>query len=510
MTGWFNKLMSRYFRLRNFRIQQWRKHPHQVQQRILNRLLNKAEKTEVGRRYTFGSVRNSEDYRSAVPVIDYEVVKADIERMMHGEKDVLWPGQVKWFSKSSGTTSDKSKFIPVPEENLKNCHLRASWDTATLLYLMDPDTQMFAEKNLVMGGSLSTFAPFPETRYGDVSAIMLHHMPKVARPFYTPDFETALLSDWEEKIEKMAMICSRQNVTLFGGVPTWTIVLFKRILELTGCSNIKEVWPNVRAYMHGGVGFEPYRETFKAFVPDDKFIYQQIYNASEGYFAAQDIPDQDDMLLLLDNNVYYEFVPEAEMHGDEPEAIPLSSVETGKTYALVISTNGGLWRYMPGDTIRFTATEPYRIEVMGRTKQFINAFGEEVMVANTDKAIALTTKAMHTAISDYTVAPIYLGTERKGGHEWLVEFDQEPDSLGCFAEKLDQTLQQLNGDYEAKRSYDMALECLIIHPLPKGTFARWLASKGKLGGQHKVPRLSNSRKYVDEIMQFANLTGQPR
>ncbi len=351
-----------------------------------------------------------------------------------------------------------------------------------------------------MGGSLEAFAPYPTTIIGDVSAIMLQNMPSAGRPFYAPDFDTALMSNWDEKIERMAHILSKENMTLLAGVPTWTILLLRRILELTKKNNLLEVWKNVETYVHGGVSFEPYRTQFEQLLPSKNIYYQEIYNASEGFFAAQDDFSANDMLLLLDNGIFYELLPVSEWEKPNPQAVPLEAARTGENYALVITTNSGLWRYVPGDTVQFTSTKPYRIQLTGRTKQFVNAFGEEVMVANTDRALAETCQQTQTAVAEYTVAPIYFSASGKAGHEWLVEFEHPPTDLETFQNLLDSNLQRANSDYEAKRFKNIALERLRLRVLPSGTFHHWLRSKGKFGGQHKVPRLANHRQYVDEIL----------
>jgi hypothetical protein len=484
-----------------------RNEPFKAQKAVLRNLLEHAAKTEYGKEYGFGSIRKISEYRSQVPLSDYEVLKDSINRMMYGAQDVLWPGQVHWFAKSSGTTSDRSKFIPVPNENLKGCHHKSSWDALALLYNIQPDAPVFHRKSLVMGGSLSVFEGCPDTTFGDISGIMLQHMPAVGRPFFTPDFETALLDDWELKIDRMVERCIPEDVGFFGGVPTWIIVLFKRILEVTGKENMLEVWPNLQAYTHGGVGFKPYRETFEMFIPSPNFVYQEVYNASEGFFAAQDVPGGDDMLLLLDNGMFYEFLPLAELNSATPIAVPLKDVQIETVYALVISTTSGLWRYMPGDTIRFTSLSPHRIQVVGRTQQFINAFGEEVMIDNAEKALAVACSKHRALVSDYTIAPVFLDGARKGRHHWLIEFSILPDDMETFTETLDKTLQSVNSDYEAKRSYNLALEQLELQIAPNGTFNKWLESKHKLGGQHKVPRLCNDRRYIDEIIELLKTTG---
>ena len=508
-----NSLFRRYLRFRMQHIRRYMKDPHAVQQQWFERLLLTARDTEWGERFQFRSIKSYRQFANRMPIQSYDDLKPYIERMIQGERNVLWNGRVRFFSKSSGTTNDKSKFIPVSSQNLKFCHVGGSWDTTALFYDQRPDAELFQRKSVLMGGSLKEHGLFLKTYVGDVSAVMINRMPFIARPFFTPDFETALLPDFEEKIERMAHLCSQEDVVMIGGVPTWTVVLFRRILELTGKRNMLEVWPNFQVYIHGGVSFTPYREQFKQFFPSEnefaaggQVSYQEIYNASEGYFGIQNDLQSDDMLLLLDNGIYYEFLPMEEWHKERPKAIPLEAVEVGKNYAIVISTNGGLWRYTPGDTVTFTSTYPYKIKITGRTRQFVNAFGEEVMVENTDKALAMTCEFTGAAVSDYTVAPIFLKGSEKGGHEWLVEFEKMPTDLGQFRHLLDQNLQHINSDYEAKRYRNMALESLRLRPMPPGTFHSWLKMKGKYGGQSKVPRLSNERKYVEEILAF--LDGQ--
>jgi hypothetical protein len=499
-----NELVKPYLKLRMRRIERYMQHPEEVQERWLHHLIELARKTEFGQQYNFAEIRNFEDFARNVPVHDYDGLKTQIARMMRGEKDVLWPGEVNWYSKSSGTTSDKSKFIPVPESNLFGCHIAGSWDSMALLYHNKPDMEVFRHKNLVLSGSFTALEEYPKTKYGDVSAVLTEHMPAIGRLFYTPDFETVLQPNFEKKIEQVAELTSkRDDIVLFGGVPTWLIVLFRLILEKTGKSNMLEVWPRLQAYMHGGVGFEPYRQTFKELIPSDDFAYQEIYNASEGYFGAQCDLHIKDMLLLTDNGVFYEFVPMEEWEKDHPKTVLLPDVEIGKVYAILISANNGLWRYKPGDTIVFTRKYPHCFQIAGRTKQFINAFGEEVMVGDTDKALAETCIQLDAVVSEYTAAPVYFGgSKKKGGHEWVVEFEKEPADFQQFNRILDETLQRINSDYEAKRFKSMALEQLRLRPVPKGTFLRWMRARGKFGNQNKVPRLANHRQYVDEILKI--------
>ena len=422
--------------------------------------------------------------------------------MMMGESDVLWKGKVHFFSKSSGTTSDKSKYIPVPHENLIQCHHNGSYDTLSMWYNSTPQTQLFSHgKGVVMGGSLQSFDQFPETTIGDVSAIILNNLPFYAKYFHTPNMKVALMSEWESKIDLMAEQISKENITNVGGVPTWTIVLFRKILEITGKSNILEVFPNFELYLSGGVSFLPYKEQFKAFLPSDKIQYREVYNASEGFFATQINRDEEGMLLLLNNAVFYEFLPMSEFENPDARALSIEEVDMNTNYAILISTNAGLWRYLIGDTVKFVSLYPHRIKITGRTKHFINVFGEEVMVDNSDKAIAMACEATGALVCEYTVGPIFL-TDGKGGHEWLIEFEKMPPDMEAFRDILDQSLQSINSDYEAKRYKSMALDKLVLHAIPSGVFHEWMKSRGKYGGQNKVPRLSNTREYVDAIKAF--------
>ena len=433
MRNLVNTAFKFYYQQRYKLMQRYMRYPHKVQSEVCSNLVKSARYTEFGQKHGFDKIRKPEDFAKQIPIGDYEDFKPYIDRMMRGEKDVLWHGRVREYAKSSGTTSSKSKFIPLPTQNLKRSHIRGSWEAMTLLYHNRPDAKIFARKNMVMGGSIERLAAYPKTQYGDVSGFLIKNIPYIARPFFAFDFETALLGEWEEKLERMAHIAiNTPNIAMIGGVPTWTVVLFRRILELTGKQNMLEVWPDFQVYMHGGVSFLPYQAQFREFFPSDKVSYQEIYNASEGYFAAQDQFGEEGMLLFLNSGIYYEFLPMEEWYQAEPKAIPLSAVEIGKHYALVISTTGGLWRYTPGDTISFVSTNPYRIKVTGRTKQFVNAFGEEVMVENTDQAIALACLETDALVEEYTVAPIFFKKHGHGGHEWLIEFKKEPQDLAKF------------------------------------------------------------------------------
>lgn len=508
MKAIINNTVKLYLRYRMRRIEHYAKHPEAVQQYWLQKLLRTAANTSIGRTYRFSEIKDPETFAARVPTMDYNKTKGYINRMMHGEQDVLWPGEVTWYAKSSGTTSSKSKFIPVPRSNLYKCHVAGSWDSVALLYHNKPDMEIFKRKNLILPGSYQSFDEHPRTKYGDVSAVMVNHMPAIGRGFYCPDFDTALQSNFEKKIQDVIDISTkRDDIVMFGGVPTWIIVLFRMILEKTGKDNMLEVWPHLQAYMHGGVGFGPYRETFKRLIPSDDFVYQEIYNASEGYFGAQSELGMDDLLLFLDNGMYFEFVPMEEWHFEHPKAVPIWEVELGKNYALVVSTNAGLWRYMPGDTVIFTSKYPYKFKITGRTKQFINAFGEELMVSDADKALAVVSERTGVVVTEYTAGPIFFSKGKQGGHEWIVEFENPPNDLDTYARMLDEALQGINSDYEAKRFKSLALQRLQIHQVPKGTFHEWMRSRGKYGNQNKVPRLANNRKFVEELLRFVQRTG---
>jgi hypothetical protein len=500
-----NSAVSLYFKSRYHRIEKMVNEPIQTQEQIFKYLIESAKNTEWGVKHDYKSINKELTFRERVPVGDYESHKSYINKMMHGMPNILWQGQVKWFSKSSGTTSDKSKYLPVSDAALKQTHMRGPRDTLTMYHINYPNPNLFDGDSIVLSGSLAKFKPFPKTQFGDVSAIMVSNMPSFFRLFYTPSHDVALLTEWEKKLDLAAKQAIKKNITSMGGVPTWNLVLFRKVLELSGKSNILEVWPNFELYIHGGVNFEPYRAQFRELLPSDDVNYQEVYNASEGYFAAQMHPEDDDMFMLLDNGIYYEFVPMDDWaEGNMENTVPLSGVKMGVNYAILISTNAGLWRYQCGDTVKFTSLSPYKIKITGRTKHFINAFGEEVMVANTDKAIAMTCETMNCTVEEYTAAPVYIsGLEGRGGHEWIIEFGIAPNDIEEFAELLDKNLQSINSDYEAKRFRSLALNRLKINAVNRNTFLDWMRSRGKFGGQNKVPRLSNNRRYVEEILEFA-------
>ena len=491
--------ISSLARMRLWRIEGWKNNPIDSQREVLQDLVTSAQNTEFGRKYNFSELFNIRSFKKTIPIHEYEDIKPYIQRIMDGEQNILWNTPIYWFAKSSGTTSDKSKFIPVSDESLQDGHYKAAKDVLTLYYHSNPESDLLTGKALVIGGSHTIHPINNEAQYGDLSAVLLQNSPFWGHWIRTPELSIALMDEWETKIEKLAENTIKENVTSISGVPTWTLVLFKRILEMTGKKNMAEVWPSLELYLHGGVSFTPYKEQFQQLI-GKKIHYLEMYNASEGFFAAQDIAGEDGMLLYTDHGIFLEFMPVEEYGKAEPQTIGLQDVEPGKNYAPVISTNGGLWRYLLGDTIQFINLNPFRVRVSGRLKHFINAFGEELIVDNTDKAIAIASAKTDVVVNDYTAAPVYFSDNANGAHEWLIEFEKPPANLQEFTVELDKALKSVNSDYEAKRHKDIALRLPIVHALRKGIFNEWLRIKGKLGGQHKVPRLSNERKYLEEIL----------
>lgn len=495
--------ISRLARLRMWRIDSATSHPLEAQREVLQDLVTSAQYTEFGRKYHFSKLFSIKAFKEAVPIHEYEDLKPYIERIMKGEQNILWNTPQHWFAKSSGTTSDKSKFIPISQESLEDNHFKAAKDVLTLYYNFHPDSDLLTGKGLVIGGSHTIHSINDETHYGDLSAVLLQNSPFWGGWIRTPELSIALMDEWESKIELLAQNTINENVTSISGVPTWTLVLFQRILEITGKKNMLEVWPQLEVYMHGGVSFVPYKEQFKKLIGGD-IHYMETYNASEGFFAAQDQSGDEGMLLFLDHGIFMEFMPIEEYGKSNPQTIGLGEVETGKHYAPVISTNGGLWRYLIGDTIQFTSRYPFRIKVSGRLKHYINAFGEELIADNADRAIAHACQQTGAIVKDYTAGPVYFSDGNNGAHEWLIEFEKEPVNLPFFIYELDTALKNVNSDYEAKRYKDIALRMPIVHALKPGIFSHWLKLKNKLGGQHKIPRLSNDRKYLEEILRIQN------
>lgn len=502
----FNTFYSWYLRSRFDQIHQVLENPEETQQRTLSQLLQKMRYTAWGKHYELNSIQHIGQLKERIPVQNYEQIKPWIDRMMKGEQQVLWPGEIRWFAKSSGTTSDKSKFIPVSFESLEECHLRAARDILTVYCQSNPETRIFSGKGLVMGGSHQVNNMSPNIFYGDLSAVLMQNLPFWVHFIRTPDLSIALLSDWEEKIEKMARQTMQEDVTSISGVPTWTLVLIERLFELSGKKDLKDIWPNLELYIHGGVSFTPYRERFQQLFPHSGGIhFLETYNASEGFFGVQMDPHSPHLSLMMDYGIYYEFMPMSEYGKEFPGTLTLSEVKTGENYALVITTNSGLCRYLVGDTIRFQTLKPYTFTISGRTKHFINAFGEEVIIENAEAALAQACLQTGAVIRDYTAAPIYFSEQRQPGHEWAIEFDKAPEQLSTFIQVLDLTLQKVNSDYEAKRFKDMAMQLPTVHAVKSGTFHEWLKRKGKLGGQHKVPRLCNDRHLMDELLPIAGV-----
>jgi hypothetical protein len=502
--GLFNTIVTWAMKYRFSQIERFMNNPHEVQSELLQNLLLSARHTEFGQRYDFRSITNHDQFKNRVPVHSYEQFYPYIERLMRGEQNILWPSEIRWFSKSSGTTNARSKFIPVSPEALENCHFKGGKDLLSIYINNYPDTKIFDGKGLGVGGShqVNELDPTAASFYGDVSAVIMQNLPVWAEFIRTPSLQTALMNSWEEKIERMAQEVSKVNVTQIAGVPTWTILLIQRIVELQGKKNILEVWPSLEVFFHGAVAFGPYRALFKSLIPSDSMHYWETYNASEGFFGIQDQKNSEELLLMLDYGIYYEFIPVEDIDKEHPIALSLEQVELGKNYVMVISTNAGLWRYNIGDTIKFTSKNPYRIKISGRTKHFINAFGEELIVENAEQAIAKACESTGAVIDNFTAAPVYLQEGKKGGHEWIIEFRKKPDDLIRFTEILDNTLRALNSDYDAKRAKDLALIAPVIHSASEGTFYNWMKKRGKLGGQNKVPRLSNTREYVDDLLKM--------
>jgi hypothetical protein len=493
-----NSVATWILKKRIHQIELFLKYPNEVQEELLLSLIRASEQTIIGRQYGFSSIKSYQEFTERVPVSTYEDLEPLIERTRKGEQNVFWNTPIKWFAKSSGTTNAKSKFIPVSTEALENCHYKAGKDLLSLYLNNNEESQLFTGKSLRLGGSKQLYED-NNTFFGDLSAILIDNMPIWAEFSSTPSNKVSLMSEWETKIPAIINETIHENVTSFAGVPSWMLVLMNKTLEATGKSNLLEIWPNLEVYFHGGVSFEPYREQYKKILPNSEFQYYEIYNASEGFFAIQDLNNSSDLLLMLDYGIFYEFIPMDTFGTPEQKTIRLSEVELDKNYAIVITTNAGLWRYMVGDTVRFTSLNPYRIRVSGRTKHHINVFGEELIVENTDKAIAKACKMTNTEVIDYTVAPVFMEGKEKGAHEWMIEFKNGPENIAHFRQVLDDTLQSLNSDYEAKRHNNMTLNPLIINVARTNLFYDWLKEQDKLGGQHKIPRLSNQRNYLEEL-----------
>ena len=473
-----------------------------LQRGVMKRLVQKAEHTEWGKSHGFAKVKTYEDFAASSGVNTYEELKGYIDRMRQGEKDVLWPGTVRWYAKSSGTTNDKSKFIPVSPDGLKDTHYAGGRDVVVWYLGNNPQSRIFDGKALILGGSHAPNYNLKDSLVGDLSAILIENINPLVNMVRVPRKETALLSDFETKRDRIAREAMGRNVTNLSGVPSWMLSVMNRVLEITGKDNLLEVWPNLEVFFHGGVAFTPYREQYRRLIPSEAMHYMETYNASEGFFGIQDDPSDASMSLMLDYGVFYEFVPMDEIESPNPTVLPLWGVETGRNYAMLISTSSGLWRYMIGDTVRFTSTDPYKFVITGRTKFFINAFGEELIVDNAERGMAVACAKTGAEVLEYTAAPVFMDNEGRCHHQWLIEFSRSPRDIDDFARILDNALQGINSDYEAKRYKDITLQRLELIEARKGLFNDWLASKGKLGGQHKVPRLSNSRQYIEEMISL--------
>lgn len=480
----------------------FRRYPDNVQNEQFRTLIEKSADTSWGKAHDYGKIRSIEQFQERVPLQTYEDILPYVERLRNGEENVLWPGDIKWFAKSSGTTAEKSKFIPMTQDALEDCHFRGGKDIMAIYTKLFPDSLILRGKALTLGGSHQINNYSNKSYYGDLSAILIENLPFWATFIRTPSAEIALIPDFEKKVEKITKITVKENVTNIAGVPSWNLVLLKHVLDYTGKKHLLEVWPKLELFVHGGVSFGPYKDQFKKIIPSDDMNYMETYNASEGFFGIQDDLNDSSMLLMLDYGVFYEFIPVEQLDKENPQSYTVENVRTGVNYAMVISTNGGLWRYIIGDTITFTSLSPHKFRITGRTKYFINVFGEEVILDNAERALMTACEHTGAQIKDYTAGPIFMTSESKGSHEWIIEFEKGPDDLERFTDVLDKTLCSINSDYEAKRYKNTTLLKPTLHAAPPGTFYRWFQSKGKLGGQNKMPRLSNERKYIEELLQL--------
>lgn len=496
------KIVGQFFKPRQYALEKHYTQPEALQEAVLRHLLERGSNTEYGRNHLLSHKNSYEEFAKNVPINTYEELKRDIDRMRHGEADVLWPGQVQWYAKSSGTTNDKSKFIPVSAEGLHDIHYQGGKDVVTFYLRNNPNSRLFDGKSLILGGSHSPNYNVDGSLVGDLSAILIENINPLVNLMRVPRKRTALLSDFEVKRDRIAQECLHKNITNISGVPSWMLSVLVRVMELSGKKHLEEVWPNLEVFFHGGIAFTPYRSQYEQLITSSKMHYMETYNASEGFFGIQDDPTDRSMLLMLDYGVFYEFIPLEEVGRPDATVVPLEGVEIGRNYAMVITTSCGLWRYMIGDTVEFTSKRPYKFIITGRTKYFINAFGEELIMDNAEKGLAYACEKTGAQVLEYTAAPVYMDKNAKCRHQWLIEFSKDPDNLERFAQALDEKLQELNSDYEAKRSHNVTLQHLEVVKAKEGLFNDWLKQKGRLGGQHKVPRLSNSRKNMDELLEM--------
>lgn len=496
-----------YFHKRQKELEKHGKEGVQMQAEVLKSLLERASDTEYGRDHIFNMTRSYEEFAHNVPVNTYEELKGDIDRMRHGEKDILWPGVVKWYAKSSGTTNDKSKFIPVSDEGLQNIHYQGGNDAVAMYLQNNPKSRLFDGKSLILGGSHSSNYNVAGSLVGDLSAILIENINPIVNLVRVPDKRTALISDFEIKRDKIAQLCLKKNVTNISGVPSWMMSVLQRVMELSGKQHLEEVWPNLEVFFHGGIAFTPYRKAYEQLITSPNMHYMETYNASEGFFGLQNDPEDKSMLLMLDYDVFYEFIPMEEFGKENPTVVPLEGVKVGINYAMLISTSCGLWRYLIGDTVRFTSRNPFKFVITGRTKHFINAFGEELIIDNAEKGLQYACKKHGAQVREYTAAPVFRDEHTIPHHQWVIEFSCPPDNVEAFADTLDAKLQELNSDYEAKRYKDINMVRLKIVVAEDGLFERWMRKRGKLGGQNKVPRLSNSREHIDELLKMNAYNG---
>lgn len=496
----FNTVVNWFIKQRIEDIQAFIKHPIDTQRGVLFSQLYKAESTHYGKLHGFNSISSIQDFQNQIPIVSYEDFEPFIERARRGEKDVIWPGSIKQFAKSSGTTNAKSKYIPISNESLEDCHYKAGKDLIAIYANNHPDNQLFTNKNLRLGGSAEMYKDF-NTKYGDLSAILIENLPFWVEITTVPSKKVSLMSEWESKLKAIVSEVTRNDIGSITGVPSWMLVMLQRVLKETGKETIAEIWPSLEVFFHGGISFKPYREQYKQIIGKD-INYYETYNASEGFFGIQDRKDNDELLLMLDYGIFYEFIPMDCFGKPGAKAITLEDVQLNTNYAVVITTNGGLWRYLIGDTVIFTSLDPFRIKISGRTKHYINAFGEELMIENVESAFSVACKVSGARIKDYTGAPIYMKGDESGAHEWIIEFDIPPSSLDEFTKVFDQELKKVNSDYEAKRYLDITLKCPVIHLAKENLFYEWMAKRGKLGGQNKVPRMSNEREYIEPLLEL--------
>ncbi len=499
-----NSIASWYLKKRIYQIEMFVKHPVETQMEVFHRLIGNSKDTEWGKRYGYSEIQNLAQFQERVPINNYEGLFPEIERTLKGEKNVLWPGEIKWFSQSSGTTNNKSKFIPVSSESLEDCHFKGGKDMLAIYLDSAPESKIFSGKGLPIGGSHQVNKLNDSSYYGDLSAVLIQNTPHVFNLFRATSKRVALISDWEDKINVMAESVLKRNITSIAGIPTWTLMLINRLFELSGNTNrdLSEIWPGLEVFFHGGVSMKPYQSQLRAVIPNEKVRFFETYNASEGFFAMQDDPEREDMLLMLDYGIFYEFIRLSDLDNPFPKAYTIENVEIGVVYAMVISTNAGLWRYRIGDTVKFTSLDPPRILIAGRTKQFINFCGEELMVDNAERALAIASAETGAEVSNYTGGPRYGKSGEPGSHEWLIEFARNPHDLAAFTKTFDDHLKQLNSDYAHKRHHDFGLLPPIVRALPSGSFYLWMKQRNKLGGQNKVPRLANSREYLDALLEM--------